>query len=232
MNPDLEQLEQQRLVWRGRDAARPLAARSSGWPELDEQLGGLPGAGVVMIQAPTGIGELRLLWPSMALEMARESRLAALVAPPYRIGAEGWLGAGLTLERLLVVHPDTIQSALWAAEQSLKSGSCHSVCLWLEQRLQSIQARRLQLAARAGQATLFLFVAPALADTRLPVDLHLAVSPSARGVRIEVLRRRQGRELAPFTVTMTEQWPELTRSRVQPDRQSGQRNLHSGTEAV
>ncbi len=232
MNPDLEQLEQQRLVWRGRDSARPLAARPSGWPELDESLGGLPGAGVVVIQTLPGIGELRLLWPAMAQTAGQENRLTALIAAPYRVGAEAWLAGGSLLERLLVIHPETPQSGLWAAEQSLKSGSCHSVCLWLSQRLQTIQARRLQLAARAGEATLFLFIPPALADTQLPVDLHLALSPSSQGVRVEVRRRRQGRELAPFTVSMTGQWPELTRSPIQPGWHSTRPMSHIDTGAL
>lgn len=228
MNPDLEQLKQRRLVWRGRDAARPLEARDSGWPELDERLGGLPGAGVVVIQAPPGIGELRLLWPSMG----QQSRLTVLIAPPYRIGAEGWLGGGVTLEKLLVLHPDTTQAALWATEQSLKSGTCDSACLWLAQRLQPIQARRLQLAARAGQSTLFLFSPPTLEIPHLPIDLHLALSAVPQGVRVEVRRRRQGRPLAPFTVVMAEQWPELTRPQAHPGQGPAVQQRHAGAEAV
>ncbi|ROQ20185.1 hypothetical protein EDC38_0784 [Marinimicrobium koreense] len=228
LNPDLEQLKQRRLVWRGRDAARPLEARASGWPELDARLGGLPGAGVVMIQTPPGIGELRLLWPSME----QQSRLTVLITPPYRIGVEAWLGGGVAQEKLLVLHPDSTQAALWATEQSLKSGSCDSSCLWLTQRLQTIQARRLQLAARAGQSTLFLFAPPALDLPQLPIDLHLVLSPAAQGVRVEVRRRRQGRPLAPFTVIMTEHWPELTRPQVHSGRAPSSPQVQPGAEAI
>lgn len=228
MTPDLDQLEQRRLVWRGRDTARPLEARTSGWPELDDSLGGLPGAGVVMIQAQPGIGELRLLWPTMA----PQSRLTTLVAPPFCVSAEGWLGGGVPLERLLLVHPDTPQSALWAAEQSLKSGSCDSVCLWLTQRLQTLQARRLQLAARAGQATLFLFVPTQQECPSLPIDLHLILSASTQGVRVEVRRRRQGRPLQPFTVDMTTHWPELTRTSAPSSQSKANRRPRSEREAV
>lgn len=234
--PSLEQLEQQQLIWRGRESSGPVAARPSGWPELDRQLGGgLPSQGVITVQGPTGIGELRLLWPFLsgrgalsgrsalsgrgALsghgdpsghgEPSEKDRLVAFIAPPYPLNAESLPGAGMDLKRLLLVQPSTNREALWAAEQCLKSGACQAVCLW-QNRVPLVQARRLQLAARAGESANFLFLGAHNAANGLPVDLCLELSPHPHGIAVSVPRRKQGWALPHFVVAMTDVWPELT----------------------
>ncbi len=211
----LEQLEQQQLIWRGREASRPPQLRPSGWPELDQRVGGWPGAGVTSIHSRAGVGELRLLCPSLQ----QSERLSVCIAPPYPLNAEGLEGAGVDLEQLLVLHPDTPQSRLWAAEQSLKSGACQTVCLWLAQPLQTVQARRLQLAARTGAASLFLFsgfLHDTGRDTGLPWDLCLQLTPHSQGLMVTVPRRRHGWALPPFLISMESAWPELMSPTVQP----------------
>ncbi|WP_341937166.1 hypothetical protein [Marinimicrobium sp. C2-29] len=234
--PSLEQLEQQQLIWRGRESSGPVAARPSGWPELDRQLGGgLPSRGVITVQGPTGIGELRLLWPFLSgrgalsghgvlsdhsvlsghgalsghSEHSEKDRLVALIAPPYPLNAESLPGAGMDLKRLLLVQPGTDREALWAAEQCLKSGACQAVCLW-QDRVPLVQARRLQLAARAGESANFLFLGAHNAAAGLPVDLCLELSPHPHGIAVSVPRRKQGWALSRFVVAMTDVWPELT----------------------
>lgn len=211
----LKQLEQQRLIWRGRETGRPARIRPTGWPELDQHLGGWPGAGVTAIHSRPGVGELRLLCPSLQ----QQERLSVFISPPYSLDAEGLAGAGIDLEQLLVLHPDNPQSRLWAAEQSLRSGACQTACLWLTQPLQTVQARRLQLAARAGEASLFLLTGslPGTSqDTGLPLDLCLQLTPHSQGVMVAVPRRRYGWALPPFLVSMENAWPELTSPTVQP----------------
>lgn len=211
----LEQLEQQRLIWRGRESSRPAQPRPSGWAEVDERLGGWPGGGVIAILSRPGVGELRLLYPSLR----PASRLSVFIAPPYALNAESLEGGGLDLEQVLVLHPDSPQSRLWAAEQSLKSGACHTVCLWPAQPLQTVQARRLQLAARAGDASLFLLSGSQPGthqNTGLPLDLCLELTPHSQGVMVAVPRRRHGWALPPFLVSMESAWPELTSAAVQP----------------
>ncbi|WP_347329760.1 translesion DNA synthesis-associated protein ImuA [Marinimicrobium locisalis] len=217
MEPSLEQLEQQRLIWRGREAASPAQVRPSGWAELDQQLGGWPGGGVTSIHSRAGVGELRLLFPSLQ----SPERLSVFIAPPYPLNAESLKGAGLDLAKTLILHPETPKSRLWAAEQSLKSGVCHSVCLWLTQPLQTVQARRLQLAARAGAASLFLLTLqgegrPGTAqNTGLPLDLCLQLTPHSQGLMVAVPRRRHGWPVPPFLVSMESTWSELTSPTVQ-----------------
>lgn len=128
----------------------------------------------------------------------------------------------MDLKRLLLVQPGTDREALWAAEQCLKSGACQAVCLW-QDRVPLVQARRLQLAARAGESASFLFLAAHNAAAGLPVDLCLELSPHPHGIAISVPRRKQGWALPRFVVTMTDVWPELTL-----DTRSHQRAPYSG----
>jgi len=204
MSPRLEDLENQGLIWRGASTSRPLQPRASGWQELDRLLGGgWPGNGVVSVKTDLGIGELRLLWPAVQ----RDQGLLVFIAPPHELNAEGLAGAGLDLSRVLLLHPARGKEALWAAEQCLQSGCCQWVCLW-QKTLTPALARRLQLAARKGQSTHFLFLTAH--QTSLPVDLNLELSAQAQGLRLAVPRRRQGPSLAAFTLSMVERWPELT----------------------
>ena len=204
MTSQLEDLENQGLIWRGASTSRPLQPRASGWQELDRLLGGgWPGNGVVSVKTDLGIGELRLLWPAMQ----RDQGLIVFIAPPHELNAEGLAGAGLDLSRVLLLHPAKGKEALWAAEQCLQSGCCQWVCLW-QKTLISGLARRLQLAARKGHSTLFLFLTAN--QKALPVDLNLELSAQAQGLRLAVPRRRQGSSLAPFSLFMAERWPELT----------------------
>lgn len=204
MAPQLDELENQGLIWRGSSASRPLQPRASGWQELDQRLGGgWPGNGVVSVKTALGIGELRLLYPAVR----QDQGLIVFIAPPYELNAEGLACAGLDLSRILLLRPANNKEALWAAEQCLQSGACQWVCLW-QKTLASSLARRLQLAARKGQATHFLFLQNE--QKALPVDLNLELSAQAQGLRLAVPRRRQGASLAAFTLTMAERWPELT----------------------
>lgn len=206
MSSRLEDLENQGLIWRGASTSRPLQPRASGWTELDRLLGGgWPGNGVVSIKTDLGIGELRLLWPTVQ----RGRGLIVFITPPHELNAEGLAGAGLDLSRVLLIHPAKSKEALWAAEQCLQSGCCQWVCLW-QKNLTPGLARRLQLAARKGQSTQFLFLTAS--PKALPVDLNLELSAQAQGLRLAVPRRRQGPSLPAFTLSMAERWPELTLS--------------------
>lgn len=202
----LQQLEQRRLIWRGRDSVAALPLRASGWPEFDRRLGGLPQAGATVIHGPTGIGEIRLLWGA---RRDRE-RLGMVINPPARLGAEAWQEAAPPLDLWRILRPAGTEDGLWAAEQCLRSGCCDTVWLWQPRPLTRVQARRLQLAARRGEAALFLFLQTGVTDLSLPVDLHLQLSPHASGIGVAAPRRRQGWPVAPFVVAMASLWPELT----------------------
>ncbi|MDE2279700.1 MAG: translesion DNA synthesis-associated protein ImuA, partial [Xanthomonadaceae bacterium] len=125
----IDALLQPQRVWRGRPAAAPAGAQPTGHAGLDAVLpsGGWPEAALSELLIPAdGVGELQLLWPTLA-RLSQAGERIVLVAPPYLPFAPAWRQAGVDLGRLQVVRAGTSRDALWATEQCLRSGSCGAV---------------------------------------------------------------------------------------------------------
>ena len=178
-------------LWRGRDGRqRPQAVRPSGWPVLDDCLGGgWPRAALVELLS-AGYQGLPLLLPVLA-ELSRGRRWLAWIAPPYLPYAPALAASGIDLQKLLLVHRLDEEQRLWAAEQTLKSAACAAMLLW-PQRLQNTQVRRLQLAAEQGNCLGVLFRPPDAARQDSAAALRLRVTPSPTGLELTVLKRRAG----------------------------------------
>lgn len=159
------------------DAALP----GGGWP---------PAALSEILTATIGIGELRLLWPTLA-RLTQASERVVLVAPPHQPFARAWLDAGIDLRHLNIIHAQP-REALWAAEQCLRSGSCGAVLCWLRQA-DDRSLRRLQVAAATGQTLAFAYRPLEEAANPSPAALRLALE--SQPARIRVLKCRGG--LAP-----------------------------------
>jgi len=171
----------------------------TGFPALDEGLpgGGWPHAGLIEI-LPTcfGAGELALLLPALAAMTRRpEARWCAWVAPPLQPFAPTLAECGVGLERMLVVQAKRKdvggKSALWAFEQTLRSGACDVALAWLRSALPR-QIRRLHLAAEKGATLGVLFRPREAAQDASPAALRVAVEPAASGVRVTLLKSRGG----------------------------------------
>jgi cell division inhibitor SulA/protein ImuA len=171
----------------------------TGFSALDESLpgGGWPQTGLIEI-LPTcfGVGELSLLLPVLAAVTRRpQARWCAWVAPPLQPFAPALLECGAGLERMLVVQirrKDAAgKSALWAFEQTLRSGACDIVLAWLRSALPR-QIRRLHLAAQRGATLGVLFRPCEAARSFSPAALRVGVEPAARGARITLLKSRGG----------------------------------------
>ncbi len=190
----LDRLLDARRVWRGQAIASPSPSpHPTGHMELDAALpgGGWPDSALSeILVAKTGIGELRLLWPTLARLTAAGERVV-LVGPPHLPYPQAWLSANVDLRHLAIV-PATGRDALWAAEQCLRSGSCGAVLCWPRQA-DDRALRRLQVAAETGQTLAFAYrpleeaINPSPAALRLAVDTHPA--------QLRVLKCRGG--LAP-----------------------------------
>ena len=149
---------------------------------------GIAGTGVLV--AATGIGELRLLWPTLARLTAASERVV-LVGPPHLPYPQAWLAAGIDLRHLAIVRASG-REALWAAEQCLRSGSCGAVLCWPRQ-VNDRALRRLQVAAETGQTLAFAYRPLEEAVNPSPAALRLAVD--TRPAQLRVLKCRGG--LAP-----------------------------------
>ena len=178
----LNDLLDARRVWRGRPVAPPPSAQPTGHPALDAALplGGWPEHALTELLLPAdGVGELDLLIPTLA-RLTTSGAHVALIAPPYIPYAPAWQVRGVDLSRLHVMDAQSKQ-ALWAFEQTLRSGACAAVLGW-PNKVDHHGLRRLQVAADAGHALGFV-----LRDRKHAED----ASPAA--LRLELDRDRQVR---------------------------------------
>lgn len=210
MNTILQQLKCKGLVWQG--TLQPQQPRVTGvsgdW--LAEHIpGGLSCHHVIAIHSPAGIGELRLLLPNLLANGADNNKLLVWIASPHKPGAEALQANGFALNCQLVIHPPEPKKALWAAEQCLKSGACHSVLLWHDQ-LSVAQLQRLQHAARQGQAQLFFLCRTRTLKSSLPVSLSISLQPQPQGLIVTVHKCRGSWPPPPFLLNMSKLWPQLS----------------------
>ncbi|HAW94379.1 MULTISPECIES: translesion DNA synthesis-associated protein ImuA [unclassified Arsukibacterium] len=251
MSALLDQLSRRQLVWHGDSQQLAYQPVSSGYQELDQQLGGgLPATGLIDIQTEAGIGELRLLLPYLQQQQQHSQRLLVFIGPPAELCADMLAGCDLELSQLLIITPgeqpgagqgsDKLtklttaaenpksvkkfspqQQALWAAEQCLQSGCCASVLLW-PAAISLAQARRLQLAAEQGAASMIVF-RHSSQTLSLPVNLSISLQPDPFGLQLTVLKRKGSWPAAPFRVSMQQQWPALCLAdkTAEPLRQAG-----------
>lgn len=192
MSAAYEALLQHRGIWRmgSQPQVRDGAHLASGHAQLDAVLpgGGWPlGALVEIVPLEHGIGELRLLLPAMASILA-SGRGALLVDPPFIPYAPALLQHGLDLSRLLVIHPADTSQALWAMEQSLRTGACGAVLAWGDHDDGKV-LRRLQLAAETGQAMGVLYRSR-MPGEHSPCAVRLSLEPEDGAVRLRVLKAR------------------------------------------
>src|SRR5688572_6230674 len=191
----LDGLLAQRRVWKGH--ARPgtsVAPQPTGWQELDDALptAGWPEAALSELLLPAdGLGELRLLWPTLARLSQRKEAVIALVCPPYRPCPAAWQAAGIRLSALQLITASNPREALWATEQCLRSGACSAVLGW-PRTADDRALRRLQVAAETGQALGFAFRPAKAAANPSPAALRVLLEAPGR---LRVLKCRGG--LAP-----------------------------------
>ncbi len=226
----LAEILERHPVWRGGSLAQAMAALPSGFPALDAEL---PGAGwprqalTELLGDETGIGELQLILPALAT-LTRSGRRTVWIAPPHIPYAPALAAAGVDLVHLLVVRAAERRDALWAAEQALRSGSCHALAAWLA-RPRYAELQRLAVAAEAGRAAAFLFRPLAAANESSPACLRLALEPAAPELHVRIVKRR-GSPLArplrlaldrPLHVVGRAALPRIARGDARADRRLG-----------
>jgi len=195
----LQDVMQRADIWRGGRAPAAFGI-PTGFSELDPLfIGGWPqGALTELLTAKPGVGELRLLLPALAALSRREQWLV-FIAPPYIPYAPALARAGVNLSRVLLIHPRDAREALWAAEQTLRAGTCSAVLLWT--KVADTKAlRRLQLAAEAGESMGFVFRHERAVAESSPAALRLRLVPQAGGVDVSILKRRGGWPTGPVMV--------------------------------
>ncbi|NOI66354.1 translesion DNA synthesis-associated protein ImuA [Vibrio sp. 99-8-1] len=207
MHPVIDLLQTKQLIWRGSQQKINATTHTSGYSELDKQLkGGFPTYGVIEVNSPQGIGELRLLTPY--IKQKGQQRLSVFINPPGYLCSEYFVQQEIELNKLILLFPKTAKEALWAAEQCLKSGSCGSVTLW-HPSLEIHQAKRLQVASETGQCLNFLFKMDTRCQLTLPISLSLTLQPDSNGLTVTIHRRKGGWLKTRFTIDVHQKWPHL-----------------------
>ena len=187
----LAEILERHPVWRGGSLAQAMAALPTGFAALDAELpgGGWPRQGLAeLLCDQPGIGELALILPGVAA-LTRAGQRAVWVAPPYVPYAPALAAAGADLVHLLIVKPASRRDALWAAEQALRSGSCHALVAWLA-RPRYAELQRLAVAAEASHAAALLFRPLAAAQESSPACLRLALEPAGTEIEVRIVKRR------------------------------------------
>lgn len=200
--PDhLSVIEKHPLIWRAGQRREGQSRLATLHPELDSALsGGLVSAGLVRLLCTPGIGELSL-FKSVIAEY-RLHKLCVFINPPGILQAPWLATANISAERVYQVAPGDNDGALWAAEQSLKSGACHCVLLWVNS-ITPKQARRLQVAASHNNALAILYMPPQCRRVSLPVSQDLSLSPCPGGLTINVNKQAQGWPVNDVFVALT-----------------------------
>ncbi|BBN81772.1 recombinase RecA [Pseudoalteromonas sp. A25] len=205
MSEIIDLLQHRQWLWQGSEQAQSFERISTGIAVLDEQLqGGLPKQGIIEVQSPSGIGELKL-WLSY---LQAQKDLIVFINPPAHVNAHQLYHLGFDSQQLLLIQPKLEKEALWASEQCLKSNTCSSVLLW-HNTLTISQAKRLQLASEQGGSSLFLFRSINESLFSLPVTLCLALSAHKQGMAITVKKQKGGWPKNTFVLNLAEYWPQL-----------------------
>lgn len=179
---------------------------SSGYEALDTELpmgGWQPGQVCEIYHRSMGVGELSIVLPALA-KISHQKKWVLWVAPPAMPYAPALKGAGINIDRVLVVHPKTHQEALWCLEEGLKSGHCSAVLGWLYQWDKN-PIRRLQLAAQQSNSYCWLWPQMELDLSGSPAALRLTVQrENPWQLKIKFYKRRGAWPSQKFTIPLTE----------------------------
>ena len=185
--------EWQRLgIHRASQAAQPRTW-STGLAELDRVLPGrgYPLASVTewLIERP-GTGELSLLLAGLSQRLAaRASQRLVMVNPPYGLNAPALDAAAVDRSRLPVLRCATPAEAVWSIEQLAAAGGFVAFVLW-EDRLDTTDLRRLQLASEKAGCPVFVYRSLRCARQRSPAALRRVLTQRSGRQRIEILKCR------------------------------------------
>ncbi|MCG8670327.1 MAG: translesion DNA synthesis-associated protein ImuA [Pseudomonadales bacterium] len=200
-NKGLGNLLENPQIWRASDtlqtqqcAQQTASTIASGFELLDRELpsGGWPVQGLMELLCPRwGVGEIPLLSPAMA-QLSQQGRWLAWVSPPWLPYAPGLINAGVNIEQVLIIKPQSEKQALWAMEECLQSGSCSAVLGWPKNPLPQ-QLKRLHIAAQKGDSLCVLMRHEQCAQQPSPAPLRIELgSPLSmqQQLSLRILKRR------------------------------------------
>jgi hypothetical protein len=182
-------------LWRGGSVTSRAPGQTTGYPKLDSILPtkGWPDKSLIEVLSPSwGIGELQLLLPKMR-ELTQQQQWVIWISPPYQPYAPALLNAGVDLNYVIVINPETsCKDAIWSMEKALQTQACAMVLAWMNWLPNGV-VRRLQLAAEKGGGMAFLFREREVKNS--PAALRLQLQANRTGVTVQVLKARGSYQL-------------------------------------
>lgn len=178
-------------LWLASQWQQPQQGIPTGMGALDSQLSqqGWPKQGIIeVLQPEAGQGETLVL---KALLQTSSEQWQLMISPPYIPYAPALAQQGVDLSRLVWLKDLDSKERLWAAEQSLASGSFARVWLWLDS-LSVSQSRRLQLASERGHSLAVVFLPESQAGEHHPISLRVQLHSSSSGTTVQLLKQRGG----------------------------------------
>jgi len=179
---------------------------TTGYDLLNAELpgGGWPLGGLTELLCPqSGIGECRLLRPTLSTLCAGAGRIA-LIAPPHLPNAVRLVGWDFSPEQIVWVRAHKPADLLWAAEQVLRSKAFGGVLVWLN-RARPGELRRLQVLAQAGESAIWLFRPAQAQRESSPAVLRLGLEPAgADALSIHFHKRRGPLRESPLLLPLAD----------------------------
>jgi protein ImuA len=193
-------------IWRGDQMGSYRSTpAASGYRTLDQELpnGGWPPSVLIeLLLANPGVGELRLLAPTLA-RITQAGKTVILLAPPHIPFAAALAELGIDLTNVIVIEADKPMDRIWAVEQSLKSASFGALLCWLPQA-RADHLRRLQLAAAGGEGLTFVFRPLSAQDQSSPAPLRIVCQPAPAGrLSVEIIKRRGPVHVDPIILPLS-----------------------------
>jgi len=198
------------LLWRARQVSHRIETLGTGHIALDRALpgNGWPtGALTELVFDTDACGELSLLLPVLA-RLSRENHWIAMIDPPWIPCPSTLYGRGLAMEKLLLVRTQNKKESLWACEQVVR-GISHGAMLAWPDAISFSELRRLQLAARATQTTVFMFRDQKAVSTPSPATLRLRLTPDNGDLQIRVLKCRGQRPASTISIRRSQLFQRL-----------------------
>ncbi|MEM1025074.1 MAG: hypothetical protein AAGD10_07990 [Myxococcota bacterium] len=169
-----------------------LASMSSGWPELDQRLGGWPRGGITLLTGPAGSGRLSLAAGLLA-QRTQQGEVVAFVDGSASAHPPALWQRGVILERTLMIRRED-ERVVYGFEQIVASGIFSAVVgFGLDPWLTPPRWRRLQSATEGAGVGTVLVTSPETAASISGAALRLDLEPSQTEVRVAVRKDRSGR---------------------------------------
>ncbi|WP_164078390.1 translesion DNA synthesis-associated protein ImuA [Alteromonas facilis] len=202
MSALITHLKNKQLLWQASQNSQSNVSKlSTGIASLDEALnGGFPDHGVVRINSVMSVGELRLCMPVIQARQA-DLRQLFFLSPPAEVNAEMLAEYDINLDSAFFIAPNETSDTLWACEQCLKSGVCHTAILWCN-TLSLSQAKRLQVAAEQSHSLLIVFQYTAQVQP-LPISLSMRITRSQQLLHIDIDKQRGGWPVSGLQIAHT-----------------------------